>query len=151
MRSPIGVGDDGWWVGQDAHAHAALLFGLRQVIVELVDVPGVGVEAACGADPSLELDEGVEGGEVHGAARTLGGWVFLVYLLVFHEAGDGQEVADRGGDVGFGRADVVPAENLGCGVLGIGIVCVDVHRHSVIYPGLADGWGLMESGANNIG
>ena len=32
-----------------------------------------------------------------------------------------------------------------------GIVWIDVHRHSVIYPGLADGWGLMESGANNIG
>ena len=138
-------------VGQDAHAHAALLLRLRQIIVELVDVLGVGVEAARGADPSLELDERVEGGEVHGAARTLGGWVFLVYLLVFHEAGDGEEIADRAGDVGLGLALVVAAGDLGCGVLVPGIVCVDVHRHSVIYPGLADGGRLMESGANNIG
>ena len=40
-------------VGQDAHAHAALLFRLRQVIVELLDVLGIGVEAACGADLRL--------------------------------------------------------------------------------------------------
>ena len=146
MRSPIGVGDDGWWVGQDAHAHAALLFRLRQVVVELLDVLGVGVEAARGADPALELDERVEGGKVHGAARTLGGRVFFVYLLVLHEAGDGQEVADRAGDVGLGLAFVVAAENLGCGLLVPGIVWIDVQGHWVIYPGLAGGWGLMESG-----
>ena len=105
----------------------------------MVDVLGVGVEAARGADPALELDERVEGGEVHGAARAFGGRVFLDYLLVLYEAGDGQEVADRAGDVGLGLALVVPAENLGCGLLVPGIVCVDVHRHSVIYPGLADG------------
>ena len=126
-------------VGEDAHAHAALLFRLRQVIVELVDVLGVGVEAARGADPALELDERVEGGEVHGAARTLGGRVFLDYLLVLYEAGEGQEIADRAGDVGLGLALVVAAENLGCGLLGIGIVWINVQRHLVIYPGLADG------------
>ena len=117
----------------------------------MVDVLGVGVEAARGADPALELDKRVEGGEVHGAARTLGGRVFLDYLLALNEAGDGQEITDRAGDVGLGLALVVAAENLGCGLLVPGIVCVDVQRHSVIYPGLADGWRLMESGANNIG
>ena len=105
----------------------------------MVDVLGVGVEAARGADPALELDERVEGGEVHGAARTFGRRVFLVYLLVLYEACDGQEIADRAGDVGLGLALVVPPENLGCGLLVPGIVCVDVHGHSVIYPGLADG------------
>ena len=138
-------------VGQDAHAHAALFFQLRQVVVELLDVLGVGVEAAGGADPAFELDERVEGGEVHGAARTLGGRVFLDYLLVFHEAGDGQEIADRAGDVGLGLALVVAPQDFGCGLLVPGIVRIDMHRHSVIYPGLADGWGLMESAANNIG
>ena len=154
LRSPIGVGDDGWWVGQDAHAHAALLFRLfrlRQVVVELVDVLGVGVEAAGGADPAFELDECVEGGEVYGAARALGGRVFLFYFVGFDEAGHSQEVANRGGDVGLGRADVVAPQDLGGCFFVPGIVYVDVHRHSVIYPGLADGWGLMESGANHIG
>ena len=126
-------------VGQDAHAHAALLLRLRQVVVELVDVPGVGVEAARGADPALELDERVEGGEVHGAARAFGRRVFLDDLLVLYEAGDGQEIADRAGDVGLGLALVVPPQNLGCGLPVPGIVRVDVHRHSVIYPGFADG------------
>ena len=126
-------------VGQDAHAHAAFLFRLRQVIVELLDVPGIGVEAAGGTDPAFELDERVEGGEVHGAAGTFGRRVFLDDLLVFHEAGDGQEVAHRGGDVGLGLALVVAAQDFGCGLLVPGIVCVDVQRHSVIYPGLADG------------
>ena len=113
-------------VGEDAHAYAVLFLRLREVVVELVDVLGVGVEAARGADPALELDERVEGGEVHGAARAFGRRVFLDYLLVLYEAGDGQEVADRAGDVGFGLADVVPPQNLGCGLLGIGIVWIDV-------------------------
>ena len=60
-------------------------------------------------------------------------------LLVFHEAGDGQEVADRGGDVGLGLAFVVAEEDFGCGLLVPGIVRVEVDGHSVIYPGLADG------------
>ena len=46
----------------------------------------------------------------------------------FDEAGDGQEVADRGGDVGLGLAFVVAAQNFGGGLLVPGIVCVDVHR-----------------------
>ena len=41
-------------VGEDAHAHAALLFRLRQVVISLVNVLGIGVEAARGADPAFE-------------------------------------------------------------------------------------------------
>jgi len=39
-----------------------------EIVVELAEVGGVGVEAALGADASLELDEGVQGGQVNGAA-----------------------------------------------------------------------------------
>ena len=86
-----------------------------------------------------------------GSVRSTARRVFLDYVLGLYEAGDGEEIADRAGDVGLGLALVVPAQDFGCGVFVPGIVCVDVHRHSVIYPGLADGWRLMESGANNIG
>ena len=37
------------------------------------------------------------------------GRVFLDYLLVLYEAGEGEEVADRAGDVGLGLALVVAA------------------------------------------
>ena len=100
-----------------------------QVVVELADVLGVGVEAAGGADPALELDEGVEGGEVDGAAGAQGGRVFFVDFLVLHQAGGGQEVPHGGGDVGLGLAVVVPPEDFGGGRLVFGVAGVDVGRH----------------------
>ena len=51
-------------VGQDSHSHPALLGGLGQVVVDLLDVSGVGLSGAGGAQPALELHEGVQGGEV---------------------------------------------------------------------------------------
>ena len=60
-------------VGEDAHADAPALVGLLQVVVELVDVVGVGIEAAVGADSALELDEGVEASEVDGRREPRAG------------------------------------------------------------------------------
>ena len=124
-------------VGQDAHADSALLFGLREVVVELFDVLRVGVESAGGADPALELDEGVESGEVHGAARTLGGRVLLDDLAWRCQSGGDQEVADGAGDVRFGLGVVVPPEYLGGRVGVAGVVVVYVDRHSIFnYTGM---------------
>ena len=119
-------------VGEDAHADAAVFLGLGEVVVDLVDVFGVGVEAAGGADRAFELDEGVEGGEVDGAAGALGRWVFFDDVLGFYEAGYGEEVADGGGDVGLGLAFVVAAQDFGCGSLAAGVVWVDVEGHWVM-------------------
>ena len=91
---------------------------------------------AGGADAALEFDEGVEGGEVDGAAGALGGWVFFDYFVGFGEVGGYQEVTDGGGDVGFGFAVVVSAEDFGGGRLVFGVVCVDVDGH----------WGMVERG-----
>ena len=98
----------------------------------MVDVFGVGVEAAGGADAALELDEGVEGGEVDGAAAAQGGWVFFDDVLGFYEAGDGEEVTDGGGDVGLGLAFVVASQDFGCGGFAVGVVGVDVEGHWVM-------------------
>ena len=116
-------------VGQDAHADAALFLGLGQVVVELVDVVGVGVEAAGGADPALGLDEGVEGGEVDGAAGALRGRVLLDDLVAPGQAGGDEEVAHGAGDVGLGFAEVVPPEELCGGLLAGGVVVVQVVSH----------------------
>ena len=62
-----------------------------------------------------------------------------------------RKLADGAGDVGLGRADVVAPQDLGRCVFAVGVVWIDVERHWVIYPGLADGGGLMDSGANNVG
>ena len=72
-------------VREDAHADAALLVGLLQVVVELVHV--VGVEAARRADATLELDEGVEGRQVHGATRAQGRGILLDDFIGSGQAG----------------------------------------------------------------
>ena len=103
-------------VGEDALAKFAVSVGLLEVVVELVDVVGVGFEAAAGADSALELDEGVEGGEVDGAAGALGRGVLLDYLVGSDQAGGDEEVADGAGDVRLRFVVFVAAENLGGGV-----------------------------------
>ena len=120
-------------VGQDTHADSALLFGLREVVVDLLYIVGVGVESAGGADPALELDEGVESGKVHGAARSLGGRVLLDDLAGSGQSGGDQKVANRAGDVRFGFRVVVPPEYLGGGLGVTGVVVVDVDGHSIFY------------------
>ena len=74
-------------VGEDAHPDAALPVGLLQVFVELVHVVGVGIEAPGGADATLELDEGVEGRQVDGAARAQGGRVLFDDFIGSGQAG----------------------------------------------------------------
>ena len=90
--------------------------GLLEVVVELVDVVGVGFEAAAGADSALELDEGIEGGEVYGAAGILGRGVLLDYLVGSDQAGGDEEVADGAGDVCLRFVTFVASEDLGGGV-----------------------------------
>ena len=113
-------------VGQDAHADAALPLRLGQVVVELLYVLGVGVEAAGGAYPALGLDEGVEGGQVDGAAGALGGRVLLDDLIAPGEAGGDEEIADGAGDVRLGLAQVVAPQHLGGGRGACGVVVVQV-------------------------
>ena len=119
-------------VGKDAHADAALPLGLLQVVVELPDVLGVGLEAGGGADPALDLYEGIEGGEVDGAVGAQRGRVLLVDLVAVDEAGADQEVAHGGGDVGLELAGVVPTEYLRGGLGAGGVVGVDVYGQGVV-------------------
>ena len=53
-------------------------------------------------------------------------------MLGLYEAGFGEEVADRGGDVGFGLAFVVASEDFGGGLLAVGVSEVDVDGHWVM-------------------
>ena len=116
-------------VGQDAHRGRGPLLGLGQVVVELLHIRGVGVKAAGRANPALGLDEGVEGGQVDGAAGALRGRVLLDDLIAPGEAGGDEEVAHGAGDVRLGFAEVVPPEELGGGLLARGVVVVQVLRH----------------------
>ena len=76
-------------VGEDAHANPALRRRLGQVVVKLPDVLWIGVDASRGPDPAFELDEGVEGGKVYGAARTFCRRVLLNDLIGPDEARGG--------------------------------------------------------------
>ena len=116
-------------VGEDAHADAPALMGLLQVVVQLADVVGVGVHAAGGTDSALELDEGVEGGEVDGAARALGRGIFLDHVVASDKAGGDEEVANGGGDVRLRLVVFVTAQNLGGGGPDGGVVVVYVWQH----------------------
>ena len=116
-------------VGEDAHTDAPAPVGLLEVVVELVDVVGVGFEAAVGADSALELDEGVEGGEVDGAAGTESRGVFFDHVVGSDKAGGNEEVADGGGDVRLRFVVFVASKNLGGGVPDVGVVVVYVWRH----------------------
>ena len=111
-------------VREDAHAHAALLLRLLQVVVELLDVLSVRVEAPRGADPALELDKGVEGGQVDGTAGALRGWVLLDDVITPDESCHDEEISDRAGDVRLGLASVVPSQNLGGSLSVTGVVVV---------------------------
>ena len=100
-----------------------------KVVVELLDVLGIGVEASRGPDPALELDEGVEGGKVNGAARTLCGRVLLNDLIGPHEPRHDEEITHSAGDVRLRLAIIMPPQNLG-GSLGVpGFVVVYLNGH----------------------
>ena len=66
--------------------------------------------------PAELSHEGVEGGKVHGAARTLRGWVLLNGLIGPDEAREDEEIAHRVGDVRLGLAIVMPPQYLGGGM-----------------------------------
>ena len=122
-------------VGEHAHTDAlAGGFGLLQVAVQLGDIFGVGGAAVAGgagsSDAPLELDEGVQGGEVHGLAAGAGGRVFLDDGVGMGQAGEGEEVADGAGDVGFGGEVVVAGEDGPGGGLVAGVVDVQVRGHT---------------------
>ena len=91
--------------GSDAFAGG---LGKLQVVVQLFNVGRVGVETAGGADAPFELDKGIQSGEVNGATGVVGRRVFLDDLFAFNQAGQDEEVADGGGDVGLRLKIIVP-------------------------------------------
>ena len=95
-------------VREDTHPHPALRPRLLQVVVELLDVLGVGVEASRGPDSALELYERVEGSEVHCAARAMRGRVLLNDLIAPYQPCGDEEIAHCAGDIRLGLAIVVP-------------------------------------------
>ena len=129
-------------VGQHAHADAlAGLLGFGEVVVQLPDVFRVGVESADGSQPALDFDEGVQGGEVNGAAGTLRRRVFLHNLLSLGQAGVGEEVAYGAGDVGLVLAGIVPVQDGGGSERVLGVVGVEMNRHRGSWVGVdLHGW-----------
>ena len=116
-------------VGEDAHAHPPLRRRLRQVVVQLPHVIGVGFAAGGGADPPLELDEGVQRGQVNGAPAAIRGRVLLDHLLRLGQAGEDQEIANGGGDVGLGIVALVPFQDGGGSAGKLWVVDVQVRSH----------------------
>ena len=112
------------------------LLGLSQVVVELRDVVRVGVEAAGGANAALDLDEGIERRQVHGAMRPPRGRLLLDDLAVPRQLGEREEVPHGAGNVRLRLGPVVPAQNFGRR-LGIArIFVIQVFRHSAYsFPG----------------
>ena len=116
-------------VGEDAHADPSLRRRLRQVVVQLPHVIGVGFAAGGGADAPLELDEGVQGGQVNGAPAAVRGRVLLDHLLGLGQAGADQEIADGRGDVGLRLVALVPFQDGGGGAGKLWVVDVQVRGH----------------------
>ena len=108
-------------VGEDADAlRERVVAGGGEVAVELVDVVGIGLETWLGADPPLELEDHVGGGEV--AASAVAGRCFDLDLGGRGQLDGDEEVARGGADVVLGLSEVVAFEDgFGGGVRG-GIV-----------------------------
>ena len=105
-------------VGEDADAlREGVVAGGGEVAVELVDVVGIGLESGLGADPPLELEDHVGGGEV--AASAVAGRGFDLDLGGRGQFDGDEEVARGGADVVLGLSEVVAFEDgLGRGVRG---------------------------------
>ena len=124
-------------IGENARAHAlAVGFGDLQVVIQLPHVGGIGIEAAGGSDALLELDEGVQRGEINGAS-TAGGWrILLDDLLAAGQPRDDEEIAHGGGDVRLGFTVVVPVQDGLRRVRVPRVVGVKMRSHnSIVSPG----------------
>ena len=108
--------------------------GLGQVIVQLPDVNWVGVQAAGGADPPLCFNEGVQRGQVHGAAGNVRRRIFLVDFVAPGQAGEDEKVPHRTGDVGLRLAVIMPPQYFRRtgGILRVVIVKVCGHDCHII-------------------
>ena len=117
-------------VGEDSHADPSLLRRLGQVVIQLPHVLRGGFTAGGGANPALELDEGVQSGKVNGATGGVRWRVFLDNLLASGQVGEDEEVSHRAGDLGFGLEAVVSQHKL-CRCITIpGVGYVYVLRHA---------------------
>ena len=74
---------------------------------------GVGFASHGSPNPSLELDEGVKGGQVKGAARGTRGWVLFDHLLTPDKTSDDAGAPDGAGDGGLDLKVVMPPQYLG--------------------------------------
>ena len=99
---------------------------LGQVFVQLPHVLRVWFAAAGGANPVLELDEGIQSGQVYGTARGIRGRVLLNNLLAAGQAGEDEKVPDRAGDVSFGLKVVMAQQDLRRCITILGVVYVYV-------------------------
>ena len=97
--------------------------------MQLSDVLGVRFASWCGADPPLELDEGVQSSQVNSTA----GGTRRRTLLAPDKAGKDEKVPHRAGDVGLGIEVVMPTQFLGGGIPIPGVVRINVHRNSAFY------------------
>ena len=111
-------------VGEDAHAYSPLGCRFGQVVVNLIDVGGIGFASAGGAYPALELDEGVQGCQIDGPAGGVRGRVFLDNFFAPGQAGQDEKVPDCASDVCLGLGVSMPPQNFpgGLGILGVGVV-----------------------------
>ena len=99
-------------VGQDTHVIPPILsLRLFEIAVQLFDVPRVGVEARARSNPALDLDEGIERGEVDRRARAQSGGALLHDLVALDEIREDEEVTYGAGYVGLGLVPVVPPED----------------------------------------
>ena len=96
----------------------------------MLDVLRVGCATGSRSDAPLELDEGVQRGQVHGPSRRVRGRVLLNHLLATGQASKDEKVPHRAGDVGLGLTTVVPSQDLSGGVAVFGVVYVDVDCQS---------------------
>ena len=84
--------------------------------------------------PILRLNSMKVSSAVRSTARRepRAGVVFLFDLVGLDQASGDEEVAHRTGDVRLGLAGIVPLQNIGGGRGILGVVRVDVERHSYI-------------------
>ena len=89
----------------------ALFLRMFEVAVKLIDVRRVGLEASGRTDPSLDLYEGVEGGEVDRRPSAERWRLLLDDLVALGEVREDEKVTYRAGYVGLGLVQIVPLKN----------------------------------------
>ena len=111
-------------VGQNSHPNPASLLRLCEVVVQLLHKLWVGIETACRANPSLELDERVERGQVNCTSRPQRRRDLLHDLLALNQLRGNEKVANSARDVRLSHVRLMPAQYLArrLGATGVPVI-----------------------------